>query len=189
VRLFAALDLPDEVRDGLDAWGARELTDPALRSVTAKNLHMTLCFLGSTPEERVDEAIAVLRATEVRRVPIRLRPDPVAKPSRRPSLYAIEAESPAAVELAGEVTSALRDLGLAKRDDRPFWPHVTVARVCSEGRRSGRRRPERVERLPGPLPGEQGGEFCAVRLCLYRSMIRHDGSQYVPLFQRELEVN
>ena len=27
-RLFVALDLPDAIRDGLVAWGERELTDP-----------------------------------------------------------------------------------------------------------------------------------------------------------------
>ena len=31
VRLFAALDVPDEIRSGLAAWGSEELTDPALR--------------------------------------------------------------------------------------------------------------------------------------------------------------
>src|SRR5919197_1486432 len=30
-RLFVALDLPDRVREDLEAWQARELTDPALR--------------------------------------------------------------------------------------------------------------------------------------------------------------
>ena len=32
-RLFAALDLPDDVRGRLEAWGARGFTDPALRPV------------------------------------------------------------------------------------------------------------------------------------------------------------
>jgi RNA 2',3'-cyclic 3'-phosphodiesterase len=190
VRLFAALDLPDDVRDGLDAWGAHELADPALRPVPVANLHMTLCFLGWTPPDRVEEATAILAATKARRVRMRLRPEPVAKPPRQPSLYAIEAESPAAAELADEVATAFCEAGLAEREERPFWPHVTVARVRAEGRGESRRRrrPQRVERPPGPLPGEQGGEFCAVRLCLYRSTMRRDGSQYVPISQIELEV-
>ena len=88
-RLFAALDLPDEVRDGLDAWSARELTDPALRPVRAEALHMTVCFLGWTPPERVGEAKEVIQAIEPRPVTVRLLRAPVAKPPRRPSLFAI----------------------------------------------------------------------------------------------------
>ena len=188
VRLFAALDLPDSVREGLDAWGARELSDPALRPVAVANLHLTLCFLGWTAPDRVEEAIAVLAAVRPREVSIRLHPEPVAKPPRRPSLFAIEAEAPAATELAGEVAAAYLAAGLAEEEKRPFWPHVTVARVRSEeGRRGrGRRRPQRVGRPPGPLPDELGGEFHAVRLCLYRSMMRRDGSQYVPLYNVDL---
>jgi 2'-5' RNA ligase len=182
-RIFAALDLPDEIRDGLDVWGARELADPALRPVRAAALHMTVCFLGWTPPERVDEAQEVFKAIEPRRVKLRLRPLPVAKPPRRPSLFALEAEAPEASALAEEVAAKSRNLELAEEEKRPFWPHVTVARVRSEtgGGRSRRRRPLPVERLPGPLPEELGGEFHAVRLCLYRSMIGRDGSQYVPL--------
>jgi 2'-5' RNA ligase len=182
-RLFAALDLPDEVRDRLDAWSARELTDSALRPVRAESLHMTVCFLGWTPPERVEEAQDVIQAIEPRPVKVRFLRNPVAKPPRRPSLFAIEAEAPEAVILAGEVSARYRELGLAKEEKRPFWPHVTVARVRAEKTKGGsrRRRPLRVERLPGSLPEDLGGEFSAVRLCLYRSMMRRDGSQYVPL--------
>jgi RNA 2',3'-cyclic 3'-phosphodiesterase len=182
-RLFAALDLPDEVRDGLEAWGARELIDPALRPVRAESLHMTVCFLGWTPPERAEEAKGVIRAIEPRPVKIRLLPEPLVKPPRRPSLFAVEAEAPAAAVLAGEVSARYCELGLAEEEKRPFWPHVTVARVRSEKGegRPRRRRPQHVERPPEPLPESLGGEFLAVRLCLYRSMMRRDGSQYVPL--------
>lgn len=178
-RLFAALDLPEPVRAGLAGWGQRELTDPALRPVRAAALHMTVCFLGSTPFGRVAEAEALIGAIRPRRVPIRFALDPVSKPSGRPALLAIEAESPPAAELAGEVREALIEAGLTRAERRPFWPHVTVARVRSEPGR--RRRPRRLERPPGPLPGDMGGEFDAVRLSLYRSIMRPEGSLYVPL--------
>ena len=114
---------------------------------------------------------------------VRLLREPVAKPPRRPSLFVIEAEAPEATSLTEEVTARYRELRLAEEEKRPFWPHVTVARVRAEkgGGKSRRRRPQRVEKLPEPLPEELGGEFGAVRLCLYRSMMRRDGSQYVPL--------
>jgi 2'-5' RNA ligase len=49
-RLFVALDLPDAVREGLVAWGERELRDPALRPVRPEALHVTLAFLGWSSE-------------------------------------------------------------------------------------------------------------------------------------------
>ncbi|MDQ2676644.1 MAG: hypothetical protein M3Y34_07520, partial [Actinomycetota bacterium] len=114
VRLFAALDVPDRIRSGLEAWAARELVDPALRPVPAANIHMTVCFLGWTAPERVPEAIGVVARVEPRRVPVRLLAKPVSKPARRPSLFAIEAEAPAAQAIAGELTRALCDEGLAE---------------------------------------------------------------------------
>ena len=188
VRLFAALDLPEGVRGKLAAWGARELSDPALRPVRPEALHMTVCFLGWAPPERVEEAIGVLKAVEPRPVQVRLLAEPIAKPPRRPSLFAIEAEAPEAGVLAGEVSARYAELGLAKAETRPFWPHVTVARVRADKAKGGsrRRRPRRVERLPKPLPEGLGGEFSAVRLCLYRSMMRRDGSQYEPLYNLNL---
>jgi 2'-5' RNA ligase len=191
VRIFAALELPDDVRGRLDAWGARELVDPALRPVPPENLHMTVCFLGWTPPQRVQEAEEVIAAVKPRPVPIRFLLDPVAKPPRRPSLFAVEAESPEATTLAREVAAAFVQRGLAEEEKRPFWPHVTLARVRAERSvpAGKRRRPQRVERAPAALPEGLGGEFRAVRLSLYRSMMRRDGSQYVPLFQLGLEVN
>ena len=187
-RLFAALDLPGEIREGLDAWGAGELADPALRRVRADSLHMTLCFLGSIREEGIEEAIAIVAAVRPRPVRMKLALTPVAKPPRRPSLLALEAEAPEASSMAQELTQALVERGLAEAPRRPFWPHVTVARVRSERQASGsrRRRPQRITQPPGDLPAALGGEFSAVRLCLYRSMMRRDGSQYVPLYNMNL---
>ena len=188
IRLFAALDLPGPALALLEAWGARELSDPALRPVSPQALHMTVCFLGWTPPDRLEEALDVMASIEPRPVAMRLLSEPIPKPPRRPSLFAIEAESPQAAELAHEVRSAYVERGLAEVEDRPFWPHITVARVRPErgGGGKGRRRPRRVERPPGPLPGGQGGEFSAVRLCLYRSTMRRDGSEYVPLYNLDL---
>ena len=53
-RLFVALDLPGDVREGIAAWQAAELTDPALRVVPAENLHITLVFLGWQAEKDFD---------------------------------------------------------------------------------------------------------------------------------------
>lgn len=184
MRLFVALDLPEAVREGLVAWGARELSDEALRPVAPESLHLTLCFVGWTEADRVPEAAALVRGIEPRPVPMALRRDPVGKPPRRPGLYALDVDSPAAGELQAELAAGLANAGLYRPEKRPFWPHVTVARVRRE--RGGRRRPRRVAARPGPLPQALARTFDSVRVALYRSNLRPQGAQYTSLANLDL---
>ena len=183
VRLFAALDVPESVRARIDAWGARELTDPALRPVTAENLHMTLCFLGRTEVARVSDASAAVRALPSKPVRIRLASRPVGKPARRPSVWALEAAAPAAKTLHSKLAAMFIDAGLLEPERRPFWTHLTVARTRNE---PAKRRSQRVLRPPGDLPAELAQPFDAVRVSLYRSDLRSDGAKYVSLTQKNL---
>jgi 2'-5' RNA ligase len=73
---------------------------------------------------------------------------------------------------------------LYEAEKRPFWPHVTVARVRAEGR--GSRRPQALERPPKELPPGLSEAFHGVRLTLYRSELQPLGARYVPLAQVEL---
>jgi RNA 2',3'-cyclic 3'-phosphodiesterase len=70
---------------------------------------------------------------------------------------------------------------LYEPEKRPFWPHLTVARVKPE--RRGSKRPARIERPPGPLPEALREPFGAVRITLYRSTLRPQGAEYAPLAQ------
>ena len=182
-RLFVALDLPEDVRGGITAWQADELRDPALRPVPAEALHLTLCFLGHLPEREVPRMGGLVAAVAPRAVELMLRAEPVTR-GRPPSLYALEAPSEAAVELQAELSASLAQAGLYEPEQRPFWPHVTVARVRRQG--GGRPRPQRVKDPPGPLPGDLLQPFEAVRIALYRSNLRSHGARYVSLTRLEL---
>lgn len=183
-RLFVALDLPDEVRDGVVAWGCRELGDPALRVVAPESLHVTLAFLGYLPEREIaklGEIVAGLGAT----APMLGLGDPLAKPSlRRARLFALPAISPGVAALQQELERKLVAARLYEPEKRPFWPHVTVAKVKSAGR--GTRRPAAVERPPGRLPKRLLEPALCVRVTLYRSVLQPQGSRYTPLAQVEL---
>src|SRR4051812_41798019 len=154
-RLFVALDLPDRVRDGLEAWQGHALTDPALRPVRPEALHVTLCFLNYHPERAIESIASVVTGVEPRSVEIRLQPDPKAVPPRRPRLFAVEEDSPAASQLQAELSDRLETPRFYKPERRGFWPRVTTARVRWErGWGGGRGKPMRVESPPGPLPAE-----------------------------------
>jgi RNA 2',3'-cyclic 3'-phosphodiesterase len=188
-RLFVALDLPNPVRDGLAAWQARALTDPALRAVGPEALHVTLCFLGYHRERDIERVDALVTGVEARPVEIRLDPDPVPVPRSRPRLLAVGGESPGASALQSELSDLLEAERFYKPEKRPFWTHVTVARVRSEkgSRRRGRRgRPMGVESSPEALPVELTEPFRAVRLALYRSYLRPTGAEYVRLAELNL---
>jgi 2'-5' RNA ligase len=183
-RLFVALDLPDSLTAGIDAWGREALADPALRPLPAASLHVTLVFLGYLPEKeigRIGEIVEGLAGPAPR---VELR-DPVQRPERgRPRLFALPVFSPETVSLQGELEERLVAERLHEPERRPFWPHLTVARVRPEGR--GSKRPRPVERPPDGLPQALLQPVRAVRLALYRSELKPQGAQYTPLAQVKL---
>jgi RNA 2',3'-cyclic 3'-phosphodiesterase len=184
VRLFVALDLPVPVREGLIAWGAEALGDPALRPVPAENLHITLAFLGSRPEREVGRIARVVEQN-VAPAPLLELLDPVSRPPRgRARLFAVPVLSPGAEQMQAQLSELLISERLYEPEKRPFWPHVTVARVRAEGR--GSRRPMRVEHPPGSLPAELREPHFSGRLTLYRSELQPSGARYVPLAQVKL---
>jgi len=191
-RLFVALDLPDDVRAGLATWQARECTDQALRQVDEASLHVTLCFIGYQPDRAIDAIGAVVTGLEPRPVQLRLEAEPVGVKGGRPGLFALDAPSEAATGLQAELEKRLVAKRLYKPEKRPFWSHVTVARVRLERLPkgpSGRRRrgkPRVVERPPGSLPDELLQTFGSVRVALYRSHLRSSGARYERLAALQL---
>jgi 2'-5' RNA ligase len=183
-RLFVALDLPQAVREGIDAWAAAELVDPALRRVAPESLHITLAFLGHKPVKAIEEVSALVEES-VGPAPWVELGDPVQRPPRgRARLFALPALSPGAETLQAGLQERLIAARLYEPEKRPFWPHITLARVRPQER--GSRRPRLVERAPGSLPADLSEPFLGVRMTLYRSELKPQGARYVPLAQVEL---
>jgi 2'-5' RNA ligase len=183
-RLFVALDLPATIREGIGAWGEEALGDPALHPIPAENLHITLAFLGNRPEQDAERVAGVIEQCMAPAPLIELL-DPVARPPRgRPRLFALPALSPGAEQLQAQLRQILISERLYEPENRPFWPHVTVARVRAEGH--GSRRPLEVEKSPGKLPSELSEPFYGIRVVLYRSELQPSGARYVPLAQVKL---
>lgn len=184
VRLFVALDLPDGVREGLVRWGREALADPKLRPVPGESLHITLAFLGYRAEKEV-EPIAEMVRESVGAAPWVELKDPAPIPPRgRARMFALPALSPGTEVLQEGLEQKLVEGGFYKPERRPFWPHVTVARVRPEAR--GSKRPGVVSDPPAKLPDGLSEPFLGVRLTLYRSELKPTGARYVPLAQVEL---
>lgn len=187
-----ALDLPGPVCAGLVAWQRQALRDPALRAIASEALHVTLCFLSYHPERTIERIAQVVCEIEPHPVTMRFEAEPVAAPRSRPRLFAVGAPSEGAVELQAELSDRLEAKRFYKPEKRPFWPHVTVARVKPERRTSGERRGRRkgrpmlVSEPPDALPDELLEPFMAARATLYRSLLRPTGAEYVPLAALDL---
>ena len=177
IRLFVAVDLPEETRQGLAEWAAARAEElPALRLIPAGSLHVTLCFLGWRPagEAGLVSRIALAVAAPVGEMEASAA---IWLPPRGPRVLAVnldDAEGRLGA-LQARVSEALAAEASYVPESRPFRPHVTVARV---------RRGERVR--PRELPPPPGGRFTPPALTLYRSRLSRAGAEYEPLARAEL---
>ncbi len=170
-RLFVALELPAVVRTALHQWRSERLADiGGLRLTAPEALHLTLCFLGSHSVQEID-AIARACAVAVAECP---RPvlgvgEPVWLPRRRPRVVAIGLEDGQGTlsEIQSSLAAALADGDWYEPEQRPFRPHVTVARVAGAAR-------VRPSELPAPIPLS----FVGSDVALMRSRTRATGAQY-----------
>jgi 2'-5' RNA ligase len=175
-RMFVALDLPAEARDAIAAWRDELVAGRAdLRPVAPEALHVTLAFLGWQDEataERIAET--AFGAAAGMAAPRLTATEPAAIPPRgAPRLFALDLadDGGRAVALQGAVSDALEAARFYRPEKRPFWPHVTLARV-KRGARAG------------PLPESPrppSAPFEAAELTLYRSTLRPQGALYEPL--------
>jgi RNA 2',3'-cyclic 3'-phosphodiesterase len=129
--LFVALEIPAEVRNGLAALiGEFRALAPQLKWVRAENLHLTLKFIGETDRARLDAlraALAEVRSNQVLELAVQglgFFPD-----DQRPRVLWAGLRAPDHLaQLAGGIEAALASLGFP-REQRPFAPHFTLARL------------------------------------------------------------
>ncbi|HTE40886.1 MAG TPA: RNA 2',3'-cyclic phosphodiesterase [Steroidobacteraceae bacterium] len=122
-RLFVALWPTDELRRAME-----ERTRPYAasgRPIPAANLHLTLAFLGSVPDSRIDDARVAIANVAVQPFGIVLK-ELQWWQSQALVCWAPE-PSAALLELVQRLHSALRSNGF-ELEDRAFKAHVTVVR-------------------------------------------------------------
>ncbi|HEX2233980.1 MAG TPA: RNA 2',3'-cyclic phosphodiesterase [Thermoleophilaceae bacterium] len=177
--MFVALDLPEPERSELAVWRDELIAGRSdLRPVAAESLHVTLAFLGWQDESAAEEiASTAFEATGRPAAPVLVPAGVRPLPPRGPRLFALDLadEESRCTELQNAVSRALAAGRFYKPEKRPFWPHVTLARV-KRGARAGP-----LPDLPPPaLP------MRAAELTLYRSTLRPQGAVYEPLARSRL---
>ncbi len=161
IRLFCALQLPDDTVRALASWQSEHLRGG--RIVPPENLHATLAFLGSRPEVEVAAIAGELRATAGVARPCELVPERY-RETRGVGMIVCRDPSGAATALAEDVQSRLEQLGVYRREQRAWLPHITVLRFKE---RAG---------LHPEIPNTCS--IHVVRSALYRSSPGRHGARY-----------
>jgi 2'-5' RNA ligase len=178
--MFVALDLTAANRAALAAWRDGLVSGRTdLRPVPEAQLHVTLAFLGWQDESAAERIAAAAFEAAGEVAPVLVPAAVRAVPPRDPRLFALDLEDEGghAASLQAGVAAALESARVYRPERRPFWPHVTLARV--------KKRERRVPGLPeGPAPPP--GPYVGPELTLYRSVLRPQGALYEPLARRAL---
>jgi len=129
MRLFTAIDIPEDVMEGLCSLLKRLKPLAELSWSRVENLHITTKFIGEWPEERLDEMKRALGATPV--------PDPIDiavrglgwfPNERRPRVFWAGIDGGEALRsLAHATEHAVAELGVPL-EERSYSPHLTLAR-------------------------------------------------------------
>jgi RNA 2',3'-cyclic 3'-phosphodiesterase len=166
LRLFCGLQLTDDALDRLVSWQQAELADADVRLVPREHLHVTLAFLGSRPADDVPAIVDALRAAAAAAEPPLLQALRY-RETRSVGMVVLAETDDRAARLADDLQRRLEELGVYKREARPWLPHVTVARFRSRPRLD----------LSPPDLGVVGPSDAT----LYNSVLRSTGAQYVVL--------
>lgn len=159
LRLFLALELPDDVAATLRSWAQAYLDRGRLPAA----LHVTLAFLGSQRRADLEPILRALREAAADAAPFLLEPVRY-RETRSVGMLVLADPSGEATRLADRVQRRLEELGLYERERRPWLPHITVLRF--------RERP----RLAPPLP--ELGPFAPSGAAAFLSSLHPSGARY-----------
>lgn len=170
-RLFLAIDPPPAVADAMAELRTESLdgrwTDP-------EQYHLTLRFIGDVPEEKVSDLREAAAPADA--APFELAPSGLGVfPTRRnPSVVwtGLE-EQPALFDLQERLENRLVEAGFDP-EDRPFTPHITIARVREVSA-------EQVHRFLRAHEEFEAPSFRVSTYHLYDSELHPDGARHTRL--------
>jgi 2'-5' RNA ligase len=159
LRLFLALEVPDDAATELARWARVELGGGR----TPESFHVTLAFLGSQPRSVVEPIVGLLRREAAATEPFSLELRRY-RETRSVGMVVLADPSGRATSLADRVQRGLERFGVYQRERRPWLAHVTVLRF--------RERP----RLDPPLPALRA--FAPSEAAALLSRLHPSGARY-----------
>jgi 2'-5' RNA ligase len=186
IRLFVALDIPEEVRSRLaETVHEVEGNIEGARWVKPENLHLTLKFIGYYEHDKLERLQDRVRDTVKRGAAFNVRfgqPGAFPSPARARVLWiGLTEGSEEAEKLGDKLNARLEKVGV-KRESRAFAGHLTLARLkqprdCSTF----------LEHIGNRLRGLQDMAFHVSEVVLYESILGPKGPTYNALEKIKLE--
>ena len=174
MRAFIAIDLPEAVRSALrQQQAAFRAICPDGRWTRPEGIHLTLKFLGEISDQQVTQVTNTLKELgPVESFSVEVKGFGFFPDAHRPRVFWTGVVTPPnLVALAEQVERAMEKLGFA-REDRPFAPHLTLARF----------------KVPRPQPALQShlerlgelslGCFEVSEFFLFESKLSPQGAEY-----------
>ena len=177
MRLFVAVDVPEETRRALRA--ATEGFSGVCRGARwarPEGIHVTLKFIGHVEDARlaaIQEKLSGVRGE--RAIDMAFRQFGFFPDDKHPRVFYVGIDAGAELgALAGEIEARLEPLGIAK-EARAFQPHLTLARF-----KSNDGLPELRKKIAS-LPEQDFGGGAAAEFHLYQSVLQSGGAVYTKL--------
>lgn len=196
MRLFVAAQVPERQKRSLQAtlenWRS---SLPGARWTSRESWHVTLKFLGEVPEAQLDEVQEVLMdaVARVDRFSTQLTAAGAFPNLRRPRVLwmGLSDEGHSFRNLAGRMDRKFEKAGFVS-ENRPFRPHVTLARFRDPGGGAIRNSPDTpanqlldlIQELEGP--NIDRSPFPVDDLILFRSHLSPKGSIYEQMMRLPL---
>jgi len=189
MRIFVGIDLDTAVRSRISRFvEGLEGFAPDARWMHPKSLHITLKFIGEQKPERVDAVAERLRQITASAFEIRCGGYGFFPSAKVPRVFWIGIHGGSHLEaLAETIDARIAELGVS-REDRPYSPHLTVAR---EGGRSGSPKWKaddaantkfaELEKHLSAIRELDFGTMMAHEFILYKSKLSSVGSNYTKL--------
>lgn len=129
MRVFIAIELPAEIQKELGALqrDLKSVTNSA-RWVAPESIHLTLKFIGQTPDQRIPEIDSALIGLTWKPFTVTVRGLGFFPGTRSPRVLWAGLETPTMENLAQQVDTRMERLGFEK-EKRAFRPHLTLARA------------------------------------------------------------
>jgi RNA 2',3'-cyclic 3'-phosphodiesterase len=175
MRVFIAIDVPDEVRRALGEVqrALRPLTNTA-RWVAPETIHITLRFLGEVQEKRLEDIDMALTGLTWKPFTITVRGVGFFPGTRSPRVFWAGMEAPTMQSLAEQLDTRMERLGFEK-EKRAFRPHITLARAKNT------RIDSSLVLAAAKYEEHDFGSFGVDRLYLFQSTLKPSGAVYEKL--------
>lgn len=183
MRCFIAIIIDDSLKNEIDESITGLKTGASdVKWVPSENLHVTLKFLGETPEGQLTQIYEKIERISARHEPFHLHLQGVGlfPDKKRPRVVWIDLkDSERLIKLQEDVEDSLITIGF-KNDNRHFSPHLTIGRVRSlKGRDSLLSEMEK-------LRDKDFGNIGVNKISLMKSELRPTGARYTAVAEYHL---